>query len=72
MFTKPENTVKLYPIPIEDVLRISNLKEANSYTIFNSLGVQLQKGSISNDETINLQNLSTGLYFVSLQDGNLM
>jgi len=72
VFTKPKNTIKLYPIPVDDVLRISNLKETNSYTIFNSLGVQLQKGRISDDETIHLQNLSAGLYFVSLQDGNMV
>ena len=59
----------LYPNPTSEVLNIS-VKEnkVSSYKIFNSLGFQIQTGKTSGGE-INVSNLSKGIYFFELNNG---
>ena len=59
----------LYPNPTSEVLNIS-VKEnkMSSYKIFNSLGFQIQTGKTSGGE-INVSNLSKGIYFFELNNG---
>lgn len=59
----------LYPNPTSEVLNVS-VKEnkISSYKIFNSLGFQLQTGKTAGGE-INVSNLSKGIYFFELNNG---
>lgn len=59
----------LYPNPTSEVLNVS-VKEnkVSSYKIFNSLGFQIQTGKTSGAE-INVSNLSKGIYFFELNNG---
>ncbi|SHN18190.1 M4 family metallopeptidase [Flavobacterium xinjiangense] len=59
----------LYPNPTSEVLNVS-VKEnkVSSYKIFNSLGFQIQTGKTSGGE-INVSNLSKGIYFFELNNG---
>lgn len=55
---------KLYPNPVKDgVIYFSGLDSDSSYKIFNQFGQQLAQGTIQND-SINVSNLSAGIYFV--------
>jgi len=56
---------KLYPNPTTGVISISNHLKLNSVTIYNAYG-QLLKNQISN--TIDLSNLSNGVYFINIKD----
>lgn len=59
-------SVFLYPNPTNDYLFING--EANRYfTIFNSLGMVMIKGTTGLEE-INIQSLSKGTYFVQIED----
>ena len=59
----------LYPNPTSEVLNVS-VKEnkVSSYKIFNSQGFQIQTGKTSGGE-INVNNLSKGIYFFELNNG---
>lgn len=61
---------KVYPNPSRDFISISGLKSTENYTIYNSLGAEIMKGNISENQKIDIQNLSNDLYFLSLNNGN--
>lgn len=61
------NNIRIYPNPVkEGTFKVGNLKSTAKYTIWNIQGKQLQKGSISNNETINVSRLNTGIYIVKI------
>ena len=64
------NNFTIYPNPTKDILIISipssfNMEPSTSYTIYNSLGITIEKGYIENNNTnISVKNLNKGIYFV--------
>lgn len=63
-----------YPNPVEEFLNVSfqNEKECDSYTIYNSLGQQIQMDKITtNTIVIDCSSLSKGFYFVSFKNNNV-
>jgi len=66
-------TLKLYPNPVLSVLNVtvdSNLIN-KSYSIVDGLGRVVLKGSLNKvDTTINVEQLSKGLYYLKLSDNN--
>ena len=66
------NPIKLFPNPIRDVLQIENLTRGSTIEIFNASGQQVYS-SFSSDvaESINLQSLNAGLYFLHVNDKNM-
>lgn len=54
--------VQVYPNPVHDVLTVSSDKKVNSISVYNVAGRLLQE--ISNSNVINLNKLSSGVYFV--------
>lgn len=60
--------VKLFPNPATSNISISGLKESNDYGIYNVLGKSVLKGTMLKDESINIDKLSNGLYFLKLKD----
>lgn len=64
--------IQLYPNPASDTFSISGLKSSNNYLIMNSLGENILSGEINPNEHINIQNLATGLYFVQLNNRNVL
>jgi hypothetical protein len=61
--------IKLFPNPSSEFLQISNLKSKESYSIYNVLGAEIKNGSISNNEQIDIRNLTNELYFLKFLDG---
>ena len=70
--TESENSksVKIYPNPVQDYLNISGLKNSQNYSIINAAGQKVMNGTVSAGEKIDAQKLSSGLYFLLLENGN--
>lgn len=60
----------LYPNPANNFIQISGLEKSENYVISNILGVKIKNGNISNQEKINIKNLTNGLYFLKFKNGN--
>ncbi len=70
--TESENSqsVKIYPNPVQDYLNVSGLKKSENYSIINAAGQKVMKGTVSENEKIDAQKLSSGLYFLLLENGS--
>ncbi len=66
-------SVKLYPNPAESSINLNipgGMALPEGYTIYNSLGQTLEKGTIkSNDQSFNISGYANGVYFISLKNG---
>ena len=65
---KLPNEIAVYPNPVDTVLNISNAENLSnaSFSIFNLLGETVLKSKIMNNNTIDIPNLSSGIYILSL------
>ncbi len=71
---KKTDKINLYPNPAQNSLTISypgNQLENTTLEILNSLGQSVFANSIISNETIDISNLSNGLYFIHLKGSNL-
>lgn len=59
-----EQNIKLFPNPSNDYIQILGLIGNEKYTLYNVLGAEIKKGNISNNEQIDIRNLTNGLYFL--------
>ena len=57
------------PNPVLTDFQIQNLKKQTSYRILNALGMMVQTGTISRGESVQIQNLNSGLYILALNSG---
>jgi len=61
---------EIYPNPASDFIRIKGLLKPEKIKITNVLGIEIKHGIIINDnEKINVQNLSDGLYILTFENG---
>jgi hypothetical protein len=67
-FIFKKQILKIYPNPSSDFLNVSDLKELKNYKIFDTNGVLVESGEVSSSKEINIQNLSSGLYHLSIDD----
>jgi hypothetical protein len=67
-----QETYKIYPNPTSDFIKISGLNNIENYTIYNVLGVEIKKGIVSNNEKIDIKNLTNGLYFLQFKIENTL
>jgi chitinase len=61
--------IKIYPIPSNDFIQISGLDTTEKIKIYNALGIEVLKNSISNKK-INIQGLTKGIYFLKFKNGH--
>lgn len=59
----------VFPNPSNNYIQISGLEESENYKIFTITGVEVNKGIISDNEKIDIQNLTNGFYFLKLNKG---
>jgi PKD repeat protein len=67
--TFSENTVRIYPNPLNDNtlhVKLINLQTDVSYRILNILGQEIKSGTLENEE-IQVSNITSGTYFLSLE-----
>ncbi|WP_452225995.1 T9SS type A sorting domain-containing protein [Lacinutrix cladophorae] len=61
--------ISLYPNPAKNVITINGLHTEENYTIYNTLGQEVKKGSVTNNTKMDIQNLNIGLYFLKFEKG---
>ena len=62
-------TLKLFPNPSSEFIKVSGLSENQKFTIYNILGAEIKNGLISNNEQIDISNFTNGIYFLKFEDG---
>lgn len=67
---KVSNNIKVLPNPTSEYIKVSGLKNEATYSIYNILGSEITHGKISDNEKINVQNLTDGTYFLKFNTGN--
>ena len=65
-FTDNKNGLSIFPNPSKDRIRILGLHQTEKYTIYNALGFIIKKGTLANKEYMDVEFLSTGLYFITM------
>jgi len=68
--TKPNESISVYPNPSKNEIKVTGLTESRNYKILNILGIVVNEGIMSENENINIQNLSNGIYFLKFQNTN--
>lgn len=64
--------VNFYPNPVQEKLMVTSLYSLDAYQVFDVLGRQVQAGQLdANVVDINMSELTSGMYFVQVQSGEL-
>lgn len=61
-----QGSIKLYPNPSSDFIKVSGLTNTSDYVIYNLLGVKVAEGKLSNNENLDIRNLSSGLFILEI------
>ena len=61
------NEIILYPNPSSDYLYITNLENTTKGTIYNTLGQEVQKISITSNKGVSIHSLNSGAYIIKLE-----
>ncbi len=69
-FEVEQNKVKIFPNPSSHFIQFKGLSKTENYNLHNILGKRINKGTISNNEQIDIQNLTNGIYFLKFENGN--
>ncbi|XMO84967.1 sialate O-acetylesterase [Algibacter sp. AS12] len=64
--------IKLYPNPTSQFILISGIENEENYIIYNTLGIEMIKGIISDNEKIEIKNFPNGFYFLKFNNGNTL
>lgn len=62
--------IRLFPNPASSSIKISGLTKEENYSIYNIIGSRITGGKISNNQKMNIQHLSNGLYLLKFDNGN--
>ncbi|QXP61884.1 T9SS type A sorting domain-containing protein [Olleya sp. HaHaR_3_96] len=62
------NKTNSYPNLATELITISGLTKTVNYQIYNVLGAKVSNGFTANTNTINIQNLTNGLYMLKLDN----
>lgn len=63
-------TIFPFPNPATNFIQVAGMEAKESYKVYNILGSVLINGNISNQEKIDIRNLTNGLYFLKFENGN--
>lgn len=64
--------ISLYPSPSNDFIQLDGITKTEKITIHNISGVQVFEKNVEANEKLNIQGLSNGLYFLKLENGNIL
>lgn len=64
--------ITLSPNPSSELIKISGISKRENYIIYNFLGKTIKNGTVSNNETIDINNFNNGLYFIKFDKGNAL
>lgn len=69
---KLNKEIKLFPNSTSDFIELSGLTSAENYILYNTLGIVIGQGNVTNHQQINVKNLNTGLYYIKLTKGSIL
>ena len=69
-YSSGSHKFKIFPNPSTEYLQVSNLTTNKNYKIYSSLGTEVKSGYISNNDMIDIKNLTNGAYFLKLENVN--
>jgi len=59
--------VRAYPNPATNSIQLTSLKQQENYSILDIYGRKVLEGTVKGNETIHIQQLNKGIYFVQLE-----
>lgn len=59
-------SISIYPNPVNNELYITNASENSNYVIVNLLGVEVKKGRLPSNNSVNTTGLNSGVYFIKI------
>ena len=65
-----ENSIRVFPNPASNAIAVSGITQEENYKIYNVLGAEIAKGTVSNNEAISVNNFSNGLYLINFDNRN--
>ena len=65
-------SIKIYPNPVTSSFTLANLDNAAEFEIFDIHGLKVMSGMVNFTQVIKIETLPKGLYFLKLQNNNLM
>jgi len=71
-FNTSKSKLIIFPNPSTDYLQISGLTKIEKYKVYSILGTEISNGIISNNEKINVQNLTNGFYLLKVGNGKML
>lgn len=63
------NSVSIYPNPSNSFIKVKGLTNVENYILYNNLGQEIKKETISENEKIDIRNLNNGIYFLKFNNG---
>jgi hypothetical protein len=67
-FNLTEASIKLFPNPAKNTIKVNNLKVSEQYEIYNLIGQSVKEGTIENNQRIDISNLVKGVYLLKLKN----
>ncbi|WP_299898482.1 T9SS type A sorting domain-containing protein [uncultured Aquimarina sp.] len=65
---EPSTEIVLYPNPTEGMITISEEESTFDYLVFDIFGQVVARGQITNERTIDLSSIASGMYFVYMEN----
>ncbi len=65
-----ENTLNVFPNPFTDIVKIEGVTSEYDYQILDGSGRVVRNGTLNSDSTIELRDLSSGLYLMNMETEN--
>ena len=69
-YSSGSQKLKIFPNPSTEFIQVSNLTTNKNYKIYSVLGTEIKSGNISNNDIIDIKNLTNETYFLKLENGN--
>ncbi|WP_445749847.1 T9SS type A sorting domain-containing protein [Polaribacter sp.] len=66
-----DTEIAVYPNPSSKFIQISGIKgDEKAFSIYNTHGIKVKTGTIQENNKINIQTISNGIYFLIFENGN--
>ncbi|MCK7590927.1 T9SS type A sorting domain-containing protein [Subsaxibacter sp. CAU 1640] len=69
--SQPFMATKVYPNPTDDIVQLMGLTESCNYDIVNTLGTKVKQGLLDRNGTLDINQLSAGIYYLRLKGASL-
>ncbi len=63
------NSINIFPNPATNAIQVKGMFGLQNYIIYNVLGEEIKKGTVSVNNDVDIQSLATGVYFLKFNSG---